>query len=275
MVTFANLSYLTDALVRLSAGSVLCRWPHAGKCALAASCCADLQQVFNAAAYALQAGDTPLDTAVATVRRETKLELPRERFSFVCLASYLWQYRQQEPQGAARGRRLARSCLRWCRPQAPGQLGCCGGAGNGTADIALVFQARVTAAEQRVALGSYDCAEYEAAQWLSIQAAAADASLHPAVRRHACPYCGLARANLWRASLGSPCRQRWQPVRSALLHVSLREAEAAMDEAQADDAALLRCGRKLCAARQRVDAVAAMPYANVRCYASRHGADQT
>ncbi len=79
---------------------VLCRWPHAGKCALTACCCADLQQLVNVSAYALQAGDTPLDTAVATVRRETKLELPRERFSFVCLASYLWQFRQQEPQGA-------------------------------------------------------------------------------------------------------------------------------------------------------------------------------
>lgn len=84
----------------------------------------------------------------------------------------------------------------------------------------------------------------------------------------------LVPANPWHVSLGSPCCQSWQPVRSALLHVSLREAEAAMDAAQADDAALLRCARKLCAARQRVDAVAAMPYANVRCYASRHDTDQ-
>ncbi len=59
-----------------------------------------------------------------------------------------------------------------------------------------------------------------------------------------------------------------------MLHVSLREAEAAMDAAQADDAAVLRCARKLCAIRQSVDAVAAMPYANVRCYASQHGTDQ-
>ncbi len=110
----ANSLCLTDNLVRLSASSVLCRWPHAGKCALTACCCADLQQLANVSAHALQAGDTPLDTAVATVRRETKLELPRECFSFVCLASYLWQYRQQEPQGAALGRRFARSSLHWC-----------------------------------------------------------------------------------------------------------------------------------------------------------------
>ncbi len=87
----------------------------------------------------------------------------------------------------------------------PGQLGCCGAAGNGTADIALVFQGRVTATEQRVVEGSYDCAEYEAAQWLPIEDAAADASLHPAVRRHACPHRGLVPANSWHVSLGSPC----------------------------------------------------------------------
>ena len=48
-----------------------------------------------------QAGDTPQDTAAAIVRRETQLDLPPVRFKFVCLASYLWQYRQQAPQGAA------------------------------------------------------------------------------------------------------------------------------------------------------------------------------
>lgn len=48
-----------------------------------------------------QAGDTPLATAAAIVRRETQLDLPPERFKFVCLASYLWQHRQQAPQGAA------------------------------------------------------------------------------------------------------------------------------------------------------------------------------
>ncbi len=133
----------------------------------------------------------------------------------------------------------------------------------------------MTAAEQHVVEGSHDRAEYEAAQWLPMEDAAADASLHPAVRRHACPHCGLVPANPWHISLGSPCCQCLQPVRSALLHMSLREAEAGMDAAQADDAALLRCARKLGAARQRIGAVAAMPYANVRCYASRHGTGHT
>jgi hypothetical protein len=41
---------VTGILARLSASSCLCRWPHAGKCALTACCCADQQQLVNASA---------------------------------------------------------------------------------------------------------------------------------------------------------------------------------------------------------------------------------
>ncbi|KAK9845736.1 hypothetical protein WJX81_000911 [Elliptochloris bilobata] len=127
------------------------------------------------------AGDTPVDTAVAIVRRETQVQLPATRFRFVCAASYLWQFRQQEPQG------------------------------NGTADVALVYSARVSAAEQSTAERNFDPAEYEAARWVQRSDAAKDTSLHPAVR-------------------------------SALAHMELREAEEHMRESAANDAALLQAG---------------------------------
>lgn len=64
---------------------------------------------------ALQAGETPADAAARCVKRELSLDVAPKRFKYLCHASLLWQYRQQEP------------------------------AGNGTADISLIFTAELSA----------------------------------------------------------------------------------------------------------------------------------
>lgn len=75
----------------------------------------------------------------------------------------------------------------------------CGTAGNGTADIALVYMGRVTVAEQQVVAANFDRAEYEAVQWLRPDDPAAQVSLHPAVRRHA-PIAALTACLPWHLS---------------------------------------------------------------------------
>lgn len=43
-------------------------------------------------------GETPLKGMCRNFKRETGLDLPDERFTFVTMTEYLWQNREQEPQ---------------------------------------------------------------------------------------------------------------------------------------------------------------------------------
>lgn len=47
----------------------------------------------------VQAGETPAQSAHKNVKRETTLSIDPARFRGVCYASYLWQFRKQEPAG--------------------------------------------------------------------------------------------------------------------------------------------------------------------------------
>lgn len=45
-----------------------------------------------------QKGELPIEAMCRNFRRETGLDLPRDRFSFVTVTEYLWQDREQVPQ---------------------------------------------------------------------------------------------------------------------------------------------------------------------------------
>jgi hypothetical protein len=49
--------------------------------------------------WCLQAGETPAEAAARNVLRELKIEISPSRFKYLCHASLLWQFRQQEPRG--------------------------------------------------------------------------------------------------------------------------------------------------------------------------------
>ncbi|KAK9916030.1 hypothetical protein WJX75_007575 [Coccomyxa subellipsoidea] len=99
----------------------------------------------------MKAGETPAEAAARNVLRELKIEISPSRFKYLCHASLLWQFRQQEPRG------------------------------NGTADVALVFTAELSP-EERQAI-SFDTAEYEAAKWVDPASVIQDDSYHTALRR--------------------------------------------------------------------------------------------
>lgn len=46
---------------------------------------------------AMKAGEHPVDTLVRRVTAETGLMIPRERFEFLTLISFVWSYRKEEP----------------------------------------------------------------------------------------------------------------------------------------------------------------------------------
>jgi len=99
----------------------------------------------------MRAGETPQQAAAKNVKRETGLTIDPSRFRGVCYASYLWQFRKQEPSG------------------------------NGTADIAVVQTAEVSG-EERAAITA-DPAEYSASEWVAPQVVAHGDTFHPALRR--------------------------------------------------------------------------------------------
>lgn len=99
----------------------------------------------------MRAGDTPLQAIVKNTRRETGLDLPPDRFDQVCTVSMLWQKRKQEPED------------------------------NGTADISVVFVARVTPSER--AAVTVDSREHRAVKWVAPEEVLGGEHYHPALRR--------------------------------------------------------------------------------------------
>jgi hypothetical protein len=57
----------------------------------------------------------------------------------------------------------------------------CASAGNGTADIALVYMAEITSGERGAIV--WDETEYDSIAWRDLEGAIADTSYHPALRR--------------------------------------------------------------------------------------------
>ena len=47
----------------------------------------------------MQAGETPAEAAVRNVKREAGLSLEPKRFKFLCVTSFLWEQRREEPAG--------------------------------------------------------------------------------------------------------------------------------------------------------------------------------
>lgn len=101
----------------------------------------------------MRAGETPAQAARKNVKRETGLDLEQERLTCVCTASLLWQMRKQVP------------------------------ADNGTADIQIVFTAKVTP-EERQSI-QWDDGEYDAVKWVPPSELVEGAQYHPALRRAA------------------------------------------------------------------------------------------
>ena len=66
----------------------------------------------------MKAGDTPEEAAGRNCKRETGVDIPPERWSFVCCHTMLWQFRKQAPEG------------------------------NGTADFGVIMTAVVTEEER-------------------------------------------------------------------------------------------------------------------------------
>lgn len=98
----------------------------------------------------MKAGDTIEEAAARNLRRETGVDLPHARFSFVCAQTMLWQFRKQEP------------------------------AGNGTADVGIIMTAELT--EEEVAAMNMCSEEYLEYGWFEPEALMADNTLHPVVR---------------------------------------------------------------------------------------------
>eukprot|EP00884_Botryococcus_braunii_P007174 jgi/Botrbrau1/16458/Bobra.0142s0054.1 len=99
----------------------------------------------------LRAGDSPTQGGQKIVKRELGIDLAPGRFKYVLSCTYLWEWRQQEPQR------------------------------NGTADMIMVFTAAISP-EERAAI-VWDTAEYDNMRWQDLTAAIQEASYHPALRR--------------------------------------------------------------------------------------------
>lgn len=78
------------------------------------------------------AGEKEIDAMRRSLRRETSLDLPPERFTFLCVNRYMWTTRQQEPQN------------------------------KGCDTLAYTFCAELSAEERATAARNLDPDEYEA-----------------------------------------------------------------------------------------------------------------
>lgn len=145
----------------------------------------------------MQAGEEPHVTAARHVRREAGVDLAPKRFRAVCHSSYLWQFRKQAP------------------------------AGNGTADIAVVFSVDVTPQEK--ADIRLDMNEYETFCWCDVQEVIDNAMYHPALRR---------------AALHLQMRDKWDSMAAA---VSAPQGTAQQGDAEGQDARIAGFARELIA----------------------------
>ena len=102
----------------------------------------------------MKAGDTPEEAAGRNCKRETGVDIPPERWSFVCCHTMLWQFRKQAPEG------------------------------NGTADFGVIMTAVVT--EEERAKMTMCSEEYEEFGWFvpeDLLKPECDIKLHPVLRR--------------------------------------------------------------------------------------------
>mmetsp|Transcript_13082 Transcript_13082/g.26114 ORF Transcript_13082/g.26114 Transcript_13082/m.26114 type:complete len:240 (+) Transcript_13082:147-866(+) len=95
-------------------------------------------------------GERPEDAAARNVRRELGLDLPPSRFEVVGNYSFVWQFREQPPQG------------------------------NGTADLSTIH--RIALDDEEAASAAFDTAEYHETRWWGTDAVLAG-EFHPALKR--------------------------------------------------------------------------------------------
>mmetsp|Transcript_32848 Transcript_32848/g.48920 ORF Transcript_32848/g.48920 Transcript_32848/m.48920 type:complete len:249 (-) Transcript_32848:665-1411(-) len=95
-------------------------------------------------------GETPEEAAARNVRRELKLDIPVERFEVIANYSFVWQFRQQAPQG------------------------------NGTADISTVHCLELS--EEEVSKAEFDNKEYAECKWWEVEEVLAG-EFHPALKQ--------------------------------------------------------------------------------------------
>uniref|UniRef100_A0A7S2N1I2 Nudix hydrolase domain-containing protein n=1 Tax=Helicotheca tamesis TaxID=374047 RepID=A0A7S2N1I2_9STRA len=95
-------------------------------------------------------GETAEKAAARNVRRELKLDIPVERFEVIANYSFVWQFRQQAPQG------------------------------NGTADISTVHCLELS--DEEVSKAEFDNKEYSECKWFDVEEVLAG-EFHPALKQ--------------------------------------------------------------------------------------------